>query len=141
MIITRDLLPEVIRIFGMFQADFISWKISLRQKLLFKLFNVDTSKLKAHIEPDEDFNESEEIEFEEDLGLLGEPDEESEYKPPVAYIYFHFFEIVGSSTVFFSVDTTAPRITVLSLEKQTLYTSNVPLNFTVNELTTQIKES
>jgi hypothetical protein len=65
----------------------------------------------------------------------------SEYSPPVWYFYYYLFEIDGSSTVFFTVDTTAPRITVLSLEKQTFYTSSVPLNFTVNELTTQIKYS
>jgi hypothetical protein len=47
----------------------------------------------------------------------------------------------SSNTVYFTVDTTSPRITILSLENQTYYTSNVPLNFTVNEVTTQISYS
>jgi hypothetical protein len=47
----------------------------------------------------------------------------------------------SSNMVYFSVDTTSPRISVLSLANQTYFTSNVPLNFTVNEETTQIKYS
>ena len=65
----------------------------------------------------------------------------SDYSPPIWYFYYYLLEIDGSSTIFFTVDTTAPRIEVLSLEKQTYFTSSVPLNFTVNELTTQIKYS
>jgi hypothetical protein len=65
----------------------------------------------------------------------------SDYSPPVWYFYYYLFEINGSSTVFFTVDTTAPRITVLSLANKTYFTSDVPLNFTVNEVTTQIKYS
>ena len=47
----------------------------------------------------------------------------------------------SSNIVYFTVDTTSPQIMFLSLEKQTYCTSNVPLNFTVSELTTQIKYS
>jgi hypothetical protein len=47
----------------------------------------------------------------------------------------------SSNMVYFTVDTTFPRITILSLENQTYYTSSVPLNFTVNEVTTQISYS
>jgi len=56
---------------------------------------------------------------------------------------FHWYDfyVTGFSKVNFVVDTTPPRITVLTLEKKTYYTSNVPLNFTVSELTTQIKYS
>jgi hypothetical protein len=47
----------------------------------------------------------------------------------------------SSNTVYFTVDTTSPMITILSLENQTYYTSNVPLNFTVNEVNSQISYS
>jgi hypothetical protein len=47
----------------------------------------------------------------------------------------------SSNTVYFTVDTTSPWITILSLENQTYYTSNVPLNFTVNEVNSQISYS
>jgi hypothetical protein len=108
-------------------------------------------------EPTKNVYSTEPTQFSTSLNLTGIPDgnhslvvyakergayrSHYEYKPPVVYCYFYLFEIDGSSSVFFSVDTTAPRITVLSLEKQTFYTSSVPLNFTVNELTTQIKYS
>jgi hypothetical protein len=57
---------------------------------------------------------------------------------------FYEYEVpINSSSiiVYFTVDTTSPQIMFLSLEKQTYCTSNVPLNFTVSELTTQIKYS
>jgi len=108
-------------------------------------------------EPAKNVYSTEPTQFSTSLNLTGIPDgnhslvvytkergaypSHTEYKPPAVYIYFYLFEINGSSTVFFSVDTTAPRITVLSLEKQTFHTSNVPLEFTVNELTTQIEYS
>ena len=110
-------------------------------------------------DPTKNVYSTEPAQFSKTLNLTGIPDgnhslvvyakergsyySHSDYKPPpnVFYNYYYLFEIDGSSTVFFTVDTTAPRITVLSLEKQTYYTSSVPLNFTVNELTTQIKYS
>ena len=108
-------------------------------------------------EPTKNVYSTEPTQFSTSLNLTGIPDgnhslvvyakergaypSHYEYKPPVVYSYFYLFEIDGFSTVFLTVDTTAPRITVLSLEKQTVYTSNVPLNFTVNELTAQIKYS
>jgi len=57
--------------------------------------------------------------------------------------FFEYEVSINSSSdmVNFTVDTTPPRIAVLSSEKKTYYTSKVPLNFTVNELTTQIKYS
>ena len=57
---------------------------------------------------------------------------------------FYEYEVpINSSSdmIYFTVDTTPPKIAVLSLEEKTYYTSNVQLNFTVNELTTQIKYS
>jgi len=47
----------------------------------------------------------------------------------------------SSDTVYFTVDTASPRITVFSLENKTYYTPSVPLNFTVDELNSQIKYS
>jgi len=57
------------------------------------------------------------------------------------YFYPRTFTISSSSTVHFSSDTASPRITVLSLENKTYYISSVPLNFTVDELNSQIKYS
>ena len=47
----------------------------------------------------------------------------------------------SSDNVYFTVDTASPRISVLSLENKTYYMSSVPLNFTVDELNSQIKYS
>jgi FlaG/FlaF family flagellin (archaellin) len=55
---------------------------------------------------------------------------------------FYEYEIPinsSSKTVYFNVDTTSPTISLLSLANQTFYTLDVPLSFTVNEPTTQIK--
>lgn len=57
------------------------------------------------------------------------------------YSYPRSFTINSSSTVYFSLDTASPRIIVLSLENKTYHTSSVPLNFTVDELNSQIKYS
>jgi hypothetical protein len=52
------------------------------------------------------------------------------------------FSIVGSSSVFFTtgiqVDTTPPRISLLSIENKTYDTNDFQLNFTVNEKISQI---
>jgi hypothetical protein len=52
-----------------------------------------------------------------------------------------YFEISGSSSVSFTVDTTPPSVSVSSLENNTQYAPDVALNFTVNEAVTQIKYS
>jgi hypothetical protein len=54
---------------------------------------------------------------------------------------YYSFSANVSSVISFTVDTTSPKVTVLSLANQTYYTSDVPLNFTVSELTTQIRYS
>ena len=46
------------------------------------------------------------------------------------------FFIAGSSTVSFTIDTVPPEVSVLSLQNRT-FTSDVPLDFDVNELVTQ----
>jgi len=46
-----------------------------------------------------------------------------------------------SSDVYFTVDTTAPSISVLSLENKIYNTSDIPLIFTVNESVSQITYS
>lgn len=48
------------------------------------------------------------------------------------------FYIHNSNLVNFTVDTTSPTISFLSAENEIYYTSNVSLNFTVNETVTQI---
>jgi hypothetical protein len=51
------------------------------------------------------------------------------------------FDIGGSFSVGFTVDTTPPSVSVSSLENNTEYASDVALNFTVNEAVTQITYS
>ena len=51
------------------------------------------------------------------------------------------FSINGSSSVLFTIDTTAPSILSLSVENKTYYTSEVPLNVIVNEPVSQITYS
>jgi len=46
---------------------------------------------------------------------------------------YHNFDIAGSSSVNFTIDTVPPVITVISLENKTMNTSDVPLSFTLNE--------
>jgi hypothetical protein len=48
------------------------------------------------------------------------------------------FHITGSESVVFTVDTTSPSIAVLSVKNETYRTSEVPLDFTVNESVSQI---
>jgi hypothetical protein len=51
------------------------------------------------------------------------------------------FDIGGSSSVSFTVDTTPPSVSVSSLENDTQYAPDIALNFTVNEAVTQITYS
>lgn len=51
---------------------------------------------------------------------------------------FYVFYIDGSSTVHFTVDTTPPLVTVLSIENKTYEKTDIPLNFTVTEAASQI---
>ena len=59
----------------------------------------------------------------------------------VWYEYCSLFEIEGSSSVFFTVDTTAPSVSVLSIQDATFYSPNVDLSFIVNEQTSRIAYS
>jgi hypothetical protein len=69
------------------------------------------------------------------------------YDPPRPYgsglcrIGYYSFYITGSSSVTFTVDRTCPTVSVLSMENKTYETSDVPLNFTVNESVSQTKYS
>jgi len=56
------------------------------------------------------------------------------------YIDYQFF-VYGSSMVEFTVDYTSPIVSVLLMENKTYETSDVPLNFTVNEPVSQTKYS
>ena len=56
-------------------------------------------------------------------------------------LHYKVFEVTGSSSVSFTVDTTAPPIWVVSPENKTYTTSEVPLNFVVNESGLQITYS
>ncbi len=57
------------------------------------------------------------------------------------FAYYHYF-VNGSASVSFAIgttfDITPPAISVLSLENKTYNTADIPLNFTVNEKTSQI---
>ena len=55
----------------------------------------------------------------------------------VWYEYYYLFEIEGSSSVFFTVDTTAPSVSVPSIQDATFYSPNVDLSFIVNEQTSR----
>jgi hypothetical protein len=48
------------------------------------------------------------------------------------------FHTESESTVYFRIDRVPPEVVFLSLENKTYYTTDVPLNFTVNESDTQI---
>ena len=51
---------------------------------------------------------------------------------------FYRFAIKGFSSVFFGIDATPPRISGLSIENKTYRTTDIPLNFTVNEPNSQV---
>lgn len=55
--------------------------------------------------------------------------------------YYVGYKITSSSTVEFTIDTTAPSILTISAENKTYATSDVPLTCTVNESATQITYS
>jgi hypothetical protein len=61
----------------------------------------------------------------------------------VLYSYHHYdrFEMVGSSTVHFTKDVMAPKITVTSPTNRTYTNPDVELDFTVNEATSEIQYS
>jgi hypothetical protein len=48
------------------------------------------------------------------------------------------FDITGTESVVFTVDTTSPTVLILSVKNETYCTSEIPLNFTVNESVSQI---
>jgi hypothetical protein len=51
---------------------------------------------------------------------------------------YYYFDIGGSATVNFTVDTTSPSVSVLSPENTTYNAANVTLNFTVSESASQV---
>jgi hypothetical protein len=53
--------------------------------------------------------------------------------------FYNTFSITGSSSISFTIDTTPPIISILSPENKAYSTSDVPLNFTVNEASSQLK--
>jgi hypothetical protein len=59
----------------------------------------------------------------------------------VWYEYYYLFEVDGSSSVFFAVDTIAPSISVLSIEDKTYHSYDVQLCFAVNESPSRIAYS
>lgn len=54
--------------------------------------------------------------------------------------YRYSFHMKAASSIYFIVDTIPPEV-VLSVENKTYYTTDIPLNFTVNEPNTQITYS
>ena len=53
--------------------------------------------------------------------------------PMFGTVYYYGFNETGSSSISFTIDTTPPSISVLSLENRRFNSSDVPLNFVVNE--------
>ena len=47
--------------------------------------------------------------------------------------YYNGFNITGCSLVRFTIDTTSPKVSILSLENKTYYSSDIKLDFTINE--------
>jgi hypothetical protein len=61
------------------------------------------------------------------------------YGTPV--IHYGMYKVIGSSLVNFTVDTTAPKVSILTLENKTYNTPDVMLNYTVNEAVSQVAYS
>lgn len=55
------------------------------------------------------------------------------YSKDASFILMSGFSINGSSSVFFTVDTTPPNISILTPKNSTYETTDLPLNFTINE--------
>ena len=64
-----------------------------------------------------------------------------EYRYPFLTEYYMTYQVVGSSMVNFTIDTTPPIISALSVENKTYHTPNVPLNAFVNEQVSQVSYS
>ncbi len=56
-------------------------------------------------------------------------------------LVLYYFYAVSYCTVGFTVDTTSPSVSISSLENRTYETSDIPLNFTVNESVTLVSYS
>ena len=56
-------------------------------------------------------------------------------------VYYVGTNITGSSVIKFTIDTTSPKVSILSLENKTYNTPDVPLNFTVSESVSQVAYS
>jgi hypothetical protein len=56
-------------------------------------------------------------------------------------LWGYYVPINSSTEIHFTLDTTSPMVSVMSLENKTYYTSDLPLNFTVNEVTSQVSYS
>jgi hypothetical protein len=61
------------------------------------------------------------------------------WSPPP--FWYTTFTITGSSSISFTIDTTPPVISALSVQNKTYSTSDVPLNVTVNEPVSQVTYS
>jgi hypothetical protein len=53
--------------------------------------------------------------------------------PPVVYIYYLLFSVIGSSVVSFTVDTVRPKVSILSQQNATYISPDFPLSVAVNE--------
>jgi hypothetical protein len=59
----------------------------------------------------------------------------------VPVIHYGGYKLIGSSAVKFTVDTTAPKVSILTLENKTYNSSDVMLNCTVDEAVSQVAYS
>ena len=71
-----------------------------------------------------------------EMGQYEKPDPSLGFGP--YGIAYYSFIINSSSTVFFTIDTISPTISILSLENKTYDTSDVPLSYVVDESASQI---
>ncbi len=60
---------------------------------------------------------------------------------PTRYHYYDYFEMISSSTVYFTIDTTIPKILSLSIENKTYYTAEIPFILKTDEPLSQISYS
>ena len=56
-------------------------------------------------------------------------------------LFVHMFSINGSSSVNFTIDTTPPNVSILSVENKTYYSSDIEVGFTVDESASQVTYS
>jgi hypothetical protein len=75
--------------------------------------------------------------------LIGSCQTNVTYEPTggVPIIHYGAYKVIGSSVVNFTVDTAAPKVSILTLENKTYNTNDVLLDYAVNEAVSQVAYS